>query len=1184
MADGVVDSGRPMRRLEASFDVPQLTASQQQCRHRILTEIATRGRLVGQAQSAGASASREAVDRLGLPVLDQRRYSNCVFVDAARGAGKTTLLLSVLNECNRVVLDQQINPTRSGSAPIDWLWTIPVSADVIDFVRIGDDTPVLMLFAQAFERLIHRLCDTPSTIDTYAAGGTTPQDQLLDAWEELKRAALGRTKLPLKESIAESAYQVGELARSLLSLDETVEEFVRRFEEVWTRSRRRQARDDRSRVVLVIPIDDADAHASRSQELIQLLRAIHHPQLLFVLVGDSQIIRHVLFDGFLRDFTRRVQYRGIASEWAQHGAALAERLAADVFARVLPPPARVTLTPLSFEEALNKKLSLPEVNGIIDRSLREVLVAAFYGAPAHSGPIATWRTILGIDDAPESVTPTEAAALAGFRALFPTRLRDLVDFTVTVRDALDAARQRYQGRYGEEALSDFASMLLAHLLFDDAVRQTLTLSDERYRTRVSFVAATGLGGPSIDNRALLVDTKGLTVHCAPMPLRTETTEQETEGVLTVRQFSYVGMGDVVVANRRAVEGRAETEWKARVSSAFLFACQIMADRNEGDPGFLPEDWSPVRVTVRVGRERVLLEMPLPQWPDWASYARFDRRCTDAIRTLSRSAAPDEVVAVAVACAMIQTVAADDIPLQESIDALVREPDRARRLKLWSALADRLRGWKPEAQQSNLAKMAMSRLDSWRAQVAGVVFSPEFGLPVVAGSDEHALWILLKNVERDKVISARAALRSKISAKHGSADPSATAGVVRSWLARLARARSPSWDFWERVRPETWDAVLDRLRDVPLTNAPFSFYTLRRFLDRPLVRREVSRTPDAGWFAFFGDIDSDQEFINACISRAADDPQLQFESDGRITAQIMIAFSIRYQKRIQFGERVVYACGGDLLEDGEGDQRLARWLLADLAADEIDPTLRLRRSFGAGFTAWRSGDELLCFAGLRFYPADDEQSVNRLTVSAFVPAFDALADYEVILQSWNEIATSLVRPEHPIDDRRAAADNAVASLLRATFAAYLSRETSKSGVVRQDRERTVEELYAVQLLGDRRRDRVFDAWRRSVVLFAAPEFGLTHGLCAALIAGHVRTFCDGVITPNELARLDALRTDLVWHARSDGAASPRVDGGPAHPWDAMFSAPAVVVAEADSLTTRRTKEESPSKTIVRKRKK
>lgn len=269
--------------------------------------------------------------------LDLNRPSNVVLIDGERGSGKTETLLTLLGfwaaafEPN----DKDLQKIRSSVDEAVTRETRPASGipvPVLDMQPLPSGTSLLMQLATRLYRLVEHQAapdnaktKTPPFVDSADTG-----QALYAAWQRLVRAAA-------------SAESEGKASRSLTPEDladalEWRERESGSLREAWRKFASQVVKQDFRKLgyqgtpdgkpCLIVSIDDADMNPSRCVELLELVRSLWHPRVVFLLTGHTELFHELLQHKFEKD--------GLSSERA-------ERLARLYFDKVVPKHQRFTV-------------------------------------------------------------------------------------------------------------------------------------------------------------------------------------------------------------------------------------------------------------------------------------------------------------------------------------------------------------------------------------------------------------------------------------------------------------------------------------------------------------------------------------------------------------------------------------------------------------------------------------------------------------------------------------------------------------------------------------------------------------------------------------------------------------------------------------------------------------------------
>jgi hypothetical protein len=358
-----------------------------------------------------------------LPQLDNERWNQNLLLDGNRGSGKTALLVTLLDlwtatfdEASSIqeedpsrCLDQKndreakrkawrIDPTR---------WPI-VPVGLLDLQPLPDHTPVLLHIAEHLARVVEAI------EDTHGRDSPPPPWHLSEqpiptsrkAWDELVQAIVagwdnasaGRwSRLDLEAGVHEIDRAVREHQDIVTRFQNFVDLLIEDFGKLRLGS-------PSAPPVFVLALDDADMNPQRAGDVIKALRMLHHPRLVFVLTGHSELFYRTAEEDVARDLG---EHRERAKEaWDDDPSReFGRRLAHNIYDKVLPPTHRCEITPISAKDRHRYV-----------KELRDLKVEAFDG----SGRI------------PLDLLLQEP----GLGAALPEHMRDLKDVALRVQSLL----------------------------------------------------------------------------------------------------------------------------------------------------------------------------------------------------------------------------------------------------------------------------------------------------------------------------------------------------------------------------------------------------------------------------------------------------------------------------------------------------------------------------------------------------------------------------------------------------------------------------------------------------------------------------------------------------------------------------------------------------------------------------
>lgn len=387
----------------AWLDAPQRTAIAQV--HEALAAI------VEENRGAPAIPPKKTDDN-PWATIDIRRSNRALFLNGPRGMGKSSVLVTLLHgwgEAGRGV-DGDWSAFTPGSEDAkatfaqhpNQVRALPVR----DFNPLADQIPLRAWLLQSFHDLSQRADgERPSS-----RGKELPTAlEHADGWGDLfKRAIAGweSVRTPARavlEQIVDHRLQV----RSSYDFGRQFRLFLDGLLAALHKRKVLPSAD----TLLVVPIDDLDLQVDRVHELLDALRLLHHPRLVWLCAGDWDHLVQAVADDVEGAMTRQVGRKGDPVRARD----LAVALCAKTF------PLRLELRPLVLKEVLAAEGG--RVVGLLDKlvttrtSTREPLGSWLKGlASADAAPLLTWRQLRHQLDALRE-EPSRADALVLLRTI-----------------------------------------------------------------------------------------------------------------------------------------------------------------------------------------------------------------------------------------------------------------------------------------------------------------------------------------------------------------------------------------------------------------------------------------------------------------------------------------------------------------------------------------------------------------------------------------------------------------------------------------------------------------------------------------------------------------------------------------------------------------------------------------------
>ena len=301
------------------------------------------------------------------PHISDSRWNQNLLLDGDRGSGKTSLLVTMLQlwsdllGVERDVKDQEAEETDLAEKLKAWeidkaRWHV-VPLSIVDLQPLPEHTPVLLHIAEPLVRVVEAIEEHDTSDDPSPAwlGGEPQGPKARKAWEELIRtivagwddAASDRWRRLDPEN---AEFEINRAVRGHQALVSSFHTFVDQLIEDFKRWR--GVKDHTP--LFVLPVDDADMNPGRAEELLEALRMLHHPRLVFLLTGESGLFYRIAEERVARTL-RSPRGRTQKEDDSPVRDSLATTLARRVYDKILPPSHRCAL-PLLGEDQRAKHL------------------------------------------------------------------------------------------------------------------------------------------------------------------------------------------------------------------------------------------------------------------------------------------------------------------------------------------------------------------------------------------------------------------------------------------------------------------------------------------------------------------------------------------------------------------------------------------------------------------------------------------------------------------------------------------------------------------------------------------------------------------------------------------------------------------------------------------------------------
>jgi hypothetical protein len=265
-----------------------------------------------------ANESIERATGSELCPLDSKRHNQAFLISGKRGTGKTTILLSVLKHW---IGDWKKSKT-SRICPIG----------IVDLQPLPGSTSLVLHVATQLLRVVEGIEDNLEpenrefsehefSIESRKKWRTFLR-AVAAAWDEgvqTRRATL---------DIDSYALELEHVERERLTVPRAFREFV----DALVKDAEKGLPDAGAKTVFVIPIDDADMNPKRCVELLNVMRTLWHPNIVFVLTGDEELFMQTAAATFMQEFGLPHWASGEAGSYYEK---TAKGLARDFFNKVV---------------------------------------------------------------------------------------------------------------------------------------------------------------------------------------------------------------------------------------------------------------------------------------------------------------------------------------------------------------------------------------------------------------------------------------------------------------------------------------------------------------------------------------------------------------------------------------------------------------------------------------------------------------------------------------------------------------------------------------------------------------------------------------------------------------------------------------------------------------------------------
>lgn len=358
-----------------------------------------------------------------MPLIDETRWNQNLLLDGDRGSGKTALLVTLLDLWESIVSPDAVRYDGSELAQkhrakdrqdklTGWeidkaTWPI-VPVGMVDLQPLPKHTPVLLHIAESLVGVVEAMEDC---VDK---GRAEPPWHIAEknpigsrmAWDHLLRCILARWDYAAEQRWGkmDEESRFHELDRDVREHQHLPAQFTRFLDALVKDYQEHYRCVGNGPPLFVLALDDADMEVKRAREVLDTLRLLSHPRLVFVLTGDSGL------------FYRAAEHAAQAE--LKDDKTFASVLARQLYDKVVPPSHRCAIPGIPISDRFKHipellGLKFPEVRALQERVSLGTFLSSPLIAPALPQRLRALRDVAEVG----RVLPGETADAAVVRVV-----------------------------------------------------------------------------------------------------------------------------------------------------------------------------------------------------------------------------------------------------------------------------------------------------------------------------------------------------------------------------------------------------------------------------------------------------------------------------------------------------------------------------------------------------------------------------------------------------------------------------------------------------------------------------------------------------------------------------------------------------------------------------------------------
>ena len=615
-----------------------------------------------------------------LPVLHQQKFNQVVLIDGKRGSGKTTVLLTLLDLWIQHHRGNDTGVRRIVDGNTDYIKLLKpaIPLGLLHLGALPGSGNLLVHVASLFRPMLNLLEDNDGRPCYQPAREGLKARKL---WTEFMRVAAtawdDHLSVRRRDMDADSyAIELEETEVRRLHIRQSFFDFIGALREDSSLLFKQEGFPETP--LWIIPIDDADINPHCTVQLLDLLRILWHPQIMFLLTGDSELFQQMLKGHILGSIARPLRQlpsNGKSIDIVSY-AKWARRLTDDIYLKLIPRDHRCLIRELDLSERLERmegelvKLKFP-----LDPSRNQ--------SDAISEPLGNiFRTI------PQS------------RHALPSRMRTVVALSAEIKRLLAP-----ESANGSEALWSY---------IDNRWKYYVDSSDEKEEEKATLrglITKSRDGEPTVNHRGK--------VHI--WPTRAILADGSIiRGKPSVMMREYTGFGASYASDRKHPLPEEIVATLLIAMSAFPFSSNynIPLGRlcTESINAAYVQIGHAANSVGLDGTQQLWLGWPIPDWESpylWLTFSERWRKRVDFLKTLPSQPSIGDLALHYLNVALSVIIYDDTVPMSiDSFPSIIGQ--------ILSAV---------EHQQERRGRSPRHRASyEWAVQVLALLAVPESGLP------------------------------------------------------------------------------------------------------------------------------------------------------------------------------------------------------------------------------------------------------------------------------------------------------------------------------------------------------------------------------------------------------------------------------------------------------------------------